>query len=351
MSQEAKARPADAVFEGGGVKGIGLVGALHAFEQAGWEWQNVAGTSAGSIVAALVSVGFTATELKDVMNNRIDFRQLMDTAGIGKLPVVGPWLSLLFTRGMYQGDYFLNLIRELIEAKTGEKALKFGDLVVPMAEGDSEEDYENKYKYKLRVIASDISNNTMLALPQDVKGLGLNPDELEVALAVRMSISFPFFFKPFILQTGGASPRPHWVIDGGMLSNFPVWLFDSPAGQVPSWPTIGFLLAEPESEEGRYHHIRGLVSMLQAMVRTMSSFYDRKALEDSDKTRVVSIPTGPYSTLDFDLDDAGKDWLFQSGRQAAEQFLSAFEFESYKERQMAARRKRAGMGKSRAIPM
>ena len=33
---------ADAVFEGGGVKGIGLVGALQAFEEAGFEWQNVA---------------------------------------------------------------------------------------------------------------------------------------------------------------------------------------------------------------------------------------------------------------------------------------------------------------------
>jgi len=36
------------VFEGGGVKGIAFVGALQAFEEAGFHWQNVAGTSAGS---------------------------------------------------------------------------------------------------------------------------------------------------------------------------------------------------------------------------------------------------------------------------------------------------------------
>ena len=48
---------ADAVFEGGGVKGIGLVGALKAFEDDGYEWKNIAGTSAGSIIAALLAVG------------------------------------------------------------------------------------------------------------------------------------------------------------------------------------------------------------------------------------------------------------------------------------------------------
>ncbi len=42
---------ADAVFEGGGVKGIGLVGAVAGAEEKGYQWMNVAGTSAGAIVA------------------------------------------------------------------------------------------------------------------------------------------------------------------------------------------------------------------------------------------------------------------------------------------------------------
>ena len=37
---------ADAVFEGGGVKGVGLVGAVAVAEKMGYQWQNVAGTSA-----------------------------------------------------------------------------------------------------------------------------------------------------------------------------------------------------------------------------------------------------------------------------------------------------------------
>ncbi len=49
---------ADGVFEGGGVKVVGLAGALcYMDEHFGIEWQNVAGTSAGAIIASLVAVG------------------------------------------------------------------------------------------------------------------------------------------------------------------------------------------------------------------------------------------------------------------------------------------------------
>ena len=58
---------ADAVFEGGGVKGIGLVGAVAVAEERGYQWVNIAGTSAGAIVAALLAAGYSATEMKQIM--------------------------------------------------------------------------------------------------------------------------------------------------------------------------------------------------------------------------------------------------------------------------------------------
>jgi NTE family protein len=50
------------VFEGGGVKGIAFVGALQAFEDAGFHWQNVAGTSAGAVASALIAAGYSAAK-------------------------------------------------------------------------------------------------------------------------------------------------------------------------------------------------------------------------------------------------------------------------------------------------
>jgi NTE family protein len=230
---------------------------------------------------------------------------------------------------MYQGDYFLRLMRQLIAEKAGKERVTFRDLIVPKEPGDSEEDYQAKYKYKLRVIVSDISGNQMLILPQDIARLGEDPDELEVALAVRMSMGIPFFFRPIIFGEGEHRRHRHYLVDGGMLSNFPIWLFDSPAGQPPAWPTIGFLLWEPGAEKPRHERIRGLISMTLAIVRTMSSAHDRKALESVDEGRIVKIPTGKYTTTDFGLTAEDRAWLHNSGYQAAQVFLSRWRFEEY----------------------
>ncbi len=49
----------DGVFEGGGVRGIAHVGAICALAEKGYEWERVAGTSAGSIIAALLAAGYS----------------------------------------------------------------------------------------------------------------------------------------------------------------------------------------------------------------------------------------------------------------------------------------------------
>ena len=49
---------ADAVFEGGGVRGIAFLGAIQAMEEENVRWQRLAGTSAGAVIAALLASGF-----------------------------------------------------------------------------------------------------------------------------------------------------------------------------------------------------------------------------------------------------------------------------------------------------
>jgi predicted acylesterase/phospholipase RssA len=78
---------ADAVFEGGGVKGIGLVGAIAETEARGFRFENVAGTSAGAIVAALVAAGYTAAELKVEMES-LDYRRFQDKDFLDKIPTL-----------------------------------------------------------------------------------------------------------------------------------------------------------------------------------------------------------------------------------------------------------------------
>ena len=77
----------------------------------------------------------------------------------------------------------------------------------------------------------------MLILPDDISRYGIDPMEFEIAKAVRMSISIPLYFKPikFSYENGCS-----FIVDGGILSNFPIWIFDVEG--IPRWPTFGLKL-------------------------------------------------------------------------------------------------------------
>src|SRR5512135_2086782 len=114
----------DAVFEGGGVKGIALIGAAEVVEAAGYVFQNLAGTSAGAIVAALLAAGYSAAELKPILMG-LDFKQFEDTSLLGRIPLLGQEYEIVRYLGIYNGDYFLNLMRRLLSEKLQKDAVTF----------------------------------------------------------------------------------------------------------------------------------------------------------------------------------------------------------------------------------
>lgn len=311
------AKKLDAVFEGGGVKGTGLVGAVAVTEEKGYSFENVAGTSAGAIVAAFVAAGYTAAEMKEIMLG-VDYNEFRDKGVVDRVPVIGPILSLGFEKGIYEGDFFEHWLEELITAKGVET---FGDLVM--------EEYgeDPRYRYKLNVIAADITNGKLLILPRDIERYGIQSDRLKVARAVRMSMSIPFFFEPVTLQD--AAGDTSYIVDGGVLSNYPVWLFDADT-EDPAWPTFGYKLVEPD--EGAPHSIRGPISMLASLFATMMEAHDARYIQDANFARTIPIRTLGVRTTEFDLPVDRKEALYQSGRDAAEGFFERWDFEAYKER-------------------
>lgn len=321
----------DAVFEGGGVKGLGLVGAVAATEEKGYQFVNVAGTSAGAIVAALVAAGYRAAELYEIMKG-LDYSRFKDSGWLDRIPLVGKALSLGIHKGVYQGAYVEAWLREQLDRK-GKRT--FGDLVMPEF-ADSPQ-----YRYKLRVVASDISRGKMLVLPQDIVDFGRQPDDLEIALAVRMSMSIPYFYEPVKLRLPGGDVV--YVVDGGLLSNFPVQLFDDGSPD-PAWPTFGYLLVEgdPSRPVTVRHAIHGPVTLFAALFGTMMEAHDRRYIESSAFARTIAIPTMGVKTTEFDLSPARAETLYQSGRRGAETFFAEWDFAKYKHafRQQAQRARR-----------
>ncbi|HKF19021.1 MAG TPA: patatin-like phospholipase family protein [Candidatus Dormibacteraeota bacterium] len=306
----------DGVFEGGGVRGIGLVGALSVIEEAGYEFVNLAGSSAGAIVATLIAAGYGAADIRTIID-AIDFRKMTDDSGFGRVPFVGKWIELLVHDGMYRGDYLLNLMRDLL-AQKGKR--KFGDLLIP------EFASQPQYRFKVRVVASDISRGRMAVLPQDIAIYGLDPDELEIALAVRMSMSIPFFFRP--VKQSNPDGTKSFVVDGGVLSNFPVELFDSDGE--PEWPTFGFRLVESLTPPIIEHQIRGPISMLRALFETMTEAHDARYIETHNFVRTITIDTHGIPATKFTLMPEEKALLYESGQQGARDFLSHWDFSAYK---------------------
>jgi predicted acylesterase/phospholipase RssA len=119
-----------------------------------------------------------------------------------------------------------------------------------------------------------VANYNMVVLPTGVERYGIDPDQVDVARAVRMSMSIPFFFEPIKF-------RGSYFVDGGILSNFPVWLFDSPG--IPEWPTFGFKLVEPEA--GRPNSTSTPVRFTKAIISTMMEAHDKQHVETEDFPR------------------------------------------------------------------
>ena len=329
MSQRPEhAHHVDLVFEGGGVKGIGLAGAVATLEAHGYKPQNVAGTSAGAISASLLAAGYSAGELREIIMN-LDYRQFEDRGWEDKVPVVDRSLSLLLDLGIYEGRRFFEWIRELLAAKG---VTTFADLVHPEYADDP------LYRWRLQVIASDVTAHELLVLPRDAHKLGIEPDRLNVALAVRMSMSIPVFFEPVLFENPETGDT-HVIVDGGMLSNFPVWLFDCEDGDVPEWPTFGLLLVEPKPElpigarlpkaKMTGHGPGAVVDYVKALAQTMMEAHDRLYVAQANYARTIPIPTLGVGTTEFDLSRERALALYDSGRWAAEKFLKAWDFEAY----------------------
>ncbi|HEY2479296.1 MAG TPA: patatin-like phospholipase family protein [Solirubrobacterales bacterium] len=302
---------ADGVFAGGGVKGLAFAGALEATAEAGYkEWGKLAGTSAGAITAMALAVGYEAAGMKEIFET-LDLDTIADYGPLGEAEIP---VNLAEYHGMTHGVALLEWIEELLR-KAPDPVETFGQL-------------EDRFgPERLQVVGTDLAHTRMVIFPRDVslyvdeEGNRLDPREFRIADAVRISAGFPYFFPPRSLRD--AETRKEGVlVDGGVVSAYPVFLFDKPEPQHPTW---GFrLYSGNPPEKPPYTEIDGLgwpVDMLKAIVDTSMNAFDKLDTIAFGR-RTISIPTGDIETLDFELSKKQKEELFNFGRRAAAEFFS-----------------------------
>ena len=305
---------ADLVLEGGGVKGIGLLGAIEELAKADYRFRRVAGTSAGAIVGSLVAAGMPVDELLNVMRS-LDYKKFRDESFIDRLGIGGKSLSLLFDQGVYEGEYLRNWLADQLE-KLGVRTFADLKLTEPWASHLPPE-----RRYKLVVVASDITNGRLARLPWDYARYGLIPDEQRVADAVRASMSIPFFYEPVKLDG-------KLLVDGGMLSNFPINLFDT----TPDWPTFGIKLSAQPDANMVANDIKNTFDFAKALLATMINAHDQMHIDDPcTAARTIFIDTLKIKATDFDIQAEEQNELYQNGRSAAKKFLKTWDYKKWRQ--------------------
>jgi NTE family protein len=267
------------VFEGAGVRNCAYAGALIALEEHGVfrQVEQVAGTSSGSIAATLVSLGYTAAELRQAMLE-LDFARIRD----------GNWLSgpprVLSRYGWNPGDYFLASMEEVIAARTGDGRITFAQL------------RQRGFK-PLYVVGTSLSARNVRVFPDE------RSQDMAVADAVRISMSIPFFFASREFQG-------EVYVDGGVMWNYPIDLFDGPEGY--NTRTLGFFMDTfDQPKPDPIHDLRDFAG----------SFLMNSPANLARSIRINDLGVKP---TEFGITREQKLALMQQGEQATRAFLARY---------------------------
>jgi NTE family protein len=337
---------ADLALEGGGVKGIAIVGAVSVLAEAGYRFARVAGTSAGAIAATLIAAITTAGKPMTSLKGYLDSLSFMKFMPEGKLHLfldhhlghAGGALSdagiLSHRMGLYPGDYLAEWLGPILQDELGVRT--FADLKITLEEDPGMSLPESR-RYRLVVHTSDITRGELARLPWDYNYYGHDRDAEEVVSAVRASMSIPFFFEPVTFEAraadvdiplpGGDSITTHYEpgtvtwVDGGMLRNFPIDAFARVDGAPPRWPTIGIKLSSLQTSYGAPKAAATAFHVARSCLSTMMNEWDAYNVDESTAARTIFVDNAGLTATDFDLTTAQQDQLFLNGVEAATAFV------------------------------
>lgn len=255
-------------FSGSGFKFPAHVGAIQAFANAGIEIVEVAGTSGGSIIAALLASGMTVKDMVDLtMHN--DWSRMLS---------FNP--SAIFNGGYCTG----NVLEQWIEKATF--GATFNDLKMPCT-----------------IVASDASTETGFVFNQKLEGA------TKLSFATRCSASIPVVYaaKPY---------KGALLQDGGMVNNIPVDLLIK-----DEIPRVGIQLVSKESPltTGR----TDLVTLLMRDINMMLSANENTHVDEDtlQGSCFAFVETGFASGLDRNMKIGIRRQLFAAGLEATTKLI------------------------------
>lgn len=329
VSVMAKAQYKNLVLEGGGIRGMAYGGALQVLEQRGvlQSIEQVGGTSAGSIVGLLVSLGYTAREIDSLIRG-LQIEKFNDGGG----GLLGKYNRTKHNYGMYKGDVFERWLEKIVARRTGNAFTTFAGLDSLAA--------ANPQRFKM---FSCVGTN-LTKQQAEIFSVKHSP-ALPLKTAVRISCSIPLFYEPVLLDSSlQVVTKPEKgklydvYVDGGMLANYPISLFDTcrfggnPLFCDSTWynpQTLGLKLERTEqvqqfsqsSTDIPPYPIGSLDDYFGAFLNLLMGTANRKPHLYNEAGRTIYIPYGNIASKPRKMSAKEKELLFNNGRQAAEYFF------------------------------
>ena len=363
----------DMVFEGGGAKGMVFVGACEELFKREHTFDRLLGTSAGAITATLLAVGYTPQEMLDVLTEnengksvfagfmgsprpftddeiqngairkvleKIEFKFLFDSLEkklddkiasiLGKSDYFRHIFSLIERGGWFSADRFVTWMKDKLDSGSwNNKPRSFSNMTFAQLFATN--------GIELSVVASDTTDQKVLVLNH------MTTPDCPVVWAVRMSMSIPLLWDEVIWRSewGEYLNREiagHAIVDGGLISNFPIELFISDAQEIIKLmgpkkdnPVLGMLIDEhlpvqATVSKGIFIDINvkpnelATVQRLQRLADTATGAHDKMVIEEYQHL-VARLPAAGYGTTEFDMSDDRRDALVEAGRNAMALYL------------------------------
>ena len=188
-------------FAGGGIKGVAHIGALKALEEENIKFDYIAGTSSGSIVACLYSVGYNSDEIYEIFKkyiNKINYFEIKN--------IINLILGILIKRkiiitGLNSGKKIEKLINKECAKKEINNINQINkNLLIPCVNLKTGDVY----------IFSSIKNRNRKEYSDNI----IYKNNINIGKAVRASCSYPGVFSPCIIED-------NYMVDGGIRENVP----------------------------------------------------------------------------------------------------------------------------------
>lgn len=267
--QYEEARPkVGLVLSGGGAKGLAHIGVLNVLEKAGIVPDFITGTSMGSIVGGLYSIGYTAEELS-VLNRSVNWPVLLSDI----VPLRNVALDEKRDYNRYLIELPIRKRRIMLPSGVLEGqnlALLLSGLTWRAAGIDSFDLFPHPY----RCIGTEIINGQIIEFTTG-----------DLASAMRASMAIPSVFSPVVMDSARV------IVDGGVLRNFPVDEAKNMGADIIIGVYTGFTGSISSDD---------LSSMARILSRTTATYGISDSREQAKKVDIMIMPDlTMFSASDF----------------------------------------------------